>query len=87
MELWTEPGGQVPLFNSVMEKPQFKDPRYDYLRDLARLWAKSEVWLPAECNASRTFVDLNTATQRVVLGNEPPMKALGEAESATKARQ
>ena len=87
MELWTEPGGQVPLFQSVFDKPQFKDARYDYLRDLAKLWAKSEVWLPAECNASRTFVDLNTATQRVVLGKEPPLKALQEAEAATKARQ
>lgn len=87
MELWTEPGGQVPLFHSVFEKPQFKDSRYDYLRDLVKMWAQSEVWLPAECNASRTFVDLNTATQRVVLGGEPALKALREAEAATNARQ
>ncbi|MGE0798306.1 MAG: ABC transporter substrate-binding protein [Lautropia sp.] len=87
MALWTEPGGQVPLFRSVFERPEFKDARYDYLRKLARLWADSEVWLPAECNASRTFVDLNTATQRVILGKVPALDALREAEAATRARQ
>jgi multiple sugar transport system substrate-binding protein len=87
MELWTEPGGLVPLFHSVFEKPQFKDAKYDYLRELAKMWGQSEVWLPAECNAARTFVDLNSATQRVVLGRTAPLKALQEAEAATTSRQ
>lgn len=87
MELWTEPGGLVPLFKSVFNKPAFQGPQYDPLRQLAKMWADAEVWLPAECNAARTFVDLNTATQRVVLGKVDPLAALREAESASAARQ
>ncbi|PJI40319.1 MAG: hypothetical protein CTR53_11705 [Ferrovibrio sp.] len=87
MELWAEPGGQVPLFKSIFDKPVFKDAKYDPLRQLSQMWADAEVWLPAECNAARTFVDLNTATQRVVLGNVDPMAALREAEAASAGRQ
>ncbi|MGE0718593.1 MAG: ABC transporter substrate-binding protein [Alphaproteobacteria bacterium] len=87
MVAWTELGGLVPLFKSVFAKPEFQGPDYLWVRRLAAMWAESEVWLPAACNASRTFVDLNTATQRVVLGNVPTMTALKEAEAATAARQ
>ncbi|MCC7275976.1 MAG: extracellular solute-binding protein, partial [Alphaproteobacteria bacterium] len=87
MTAWTELGGLVPLFKSVFAKPQFQGPGYLWVRRLAEMWAAAEVWLPANCNASRTFVDLNTATQRVVLGNVPTLDALKEAEAATAARQ
>lgn len=87
MEYWTEPGGLVPLFRSVAEKPQFQEAKYDSLRSLAAMWAESEVWLPVDCNVARTFTDLNRATQRVVLGNVPALDALREAEAATRARQ
>ena len=87
MEYWTEPGGLVPLYRSVAEKPQFRDARYDWLRGLAAMWAQSEAWLPADCNVARTISDLNRVTQRVVLGNADPMAALREAEATTRARQ
>lgn len=84
---WTEPGGQVPLYKSVFEKPAFRDAKYDWMRKLAAMWAAAEVWLPADCNAARTFADLNVAAQRVALGDKAPMAALEEAEESTAARQ
>lgn len=86
-ELWTDPGGQVPIYKSVFEQEKFKAPAYDWMRDLAGMWAAAEVWLPPDCNATRTFADLNTASQKVVLGEQAPMDALKAAEQATAARQ
>lgn len=84
---WTEPGGQVPIYKSVFNKEEFQDPKYDWMRNLSTMWADAEAWLPPDCNATRTFADMNVASQKAVLEGVPPIEALKEAEEATAARQ
>jgi multiple sugar transport system substrate-binding protein len=87
MALWTELGGQVPMTKSLLASAKVQAPQFAPLREVAGFMGKGAVFLPGNCNWSRTFADFNLATQQVILGKAPVGDALKQAAKATADRQ
>lgn len=78
--LWTFPGGQVPIWRDTAEDPRMDAPENAWMRLVADNWAQSAYFLPPQCSIGQIFSDLNYATQQVVLGQATALEALEEVE-------
>ena len=85
-ELWTFPGGQVPIWRDTAADPRMDAPENAWMRLVADNWAQSAYFLPPQCSIGQIFSDLNYATQQVVLGRASPMDALEEVERRHRDR-
>ena len=85
--IWASTGGQVPIRTSVFADKVFDEPQNDYMRQMQKAWTTWSLVLPTHCNLGRFDADLNSAVQRIVLGQATPSQALQEAEKKFTARQ
>jgi len=84
---WSTTGGQVPTRLSIWNEAEFRDAKYDYLREVVDGWKAWSFLVPTECNTARFDADWNQAVQRVVVGGVSPKDAMLEAERSFAARQ
>jgi multiple sugar transport system substrate-binding protein len=87
MQLWSVPGGQVPMLRSVADSPVMQQPENAPLKQVAGFLGVSGFAMPSQCAWARTLADFNLATQQVVLGQRNVTEALRQAERATQDRQ
>ncbi|MGG5823443.1 extracellular solute-binding protein [Falsiroseomonas sp. HW251] len=87
MQLWSVPGGQVPMLRSVASSPALQQPENAPLKQVAAMLGTSGLAMPSQCAWARTLADFNLATQQVVLGQRNVTDALRQAERATQDRQ
>ena len=84
---WSTTGGQVPTRNSILADAAFADEKYEYMREMQSAWSNRSLVAPTNCNMARFDADLNSAVQRVVLGEASASDALKEAEQKFRERQ
>jgi len=84
---WSTTGGQVPTRNSILADAAFADEKYEYMREMQSAWSNRSLVAPTNCNMARFDADLNSAVQRVVLGEASASDALKEAEQKLRERQ
>ena len=87
MQMWSVPGGQVPMLRSVADSAAMQQPENAPLKQVAGFFATSGLAMPSQCSWARTLADFNLATQQVVLGQRSVADALRQAERATQDRQ